>query len=698
MPRPEDPIQIPVETLAGEERLLSTDIDFNAGPRGVDDKKRPLISYGFETGRLASTYDNSDGGFSVLEDHELIEVKAPSGSEELYFNYGQHPRNPSGTMKAKTPWVQSVVHDGKTEKRTDLLQGYESSGVTAGNQDPKPSYSAFVYQRVGLPEESPYASEKFVFTGNADTRNGSYVAKNIFVPLEALRIRLNGTRKERLIAYTQDWITFCNYALDKKKPEQGFINFRAPTSGFYNVNNHENTDYRLGFNGSHLKARDTTGAYTPEETRKFLSTLLEPHALDRCDNLPIFIFRRWCAVAYGAAVLPKEPYSVSARFWNCPETLGPQITFIYDKPKGIIDCIKNIMTETRTTEFDEIKFPALNPEEIWKAAVTAAHNQTKKNAGMTLAKSVTEGQVNGEPPSPRSEFRDPKIGKEEWEAKHTRLGSHPQHFFTIWIKKEHERLLEANHFTFNDFREFPRSIIQDSIDKYDKKKVPTEGRPASTITCITQRRIESAGNFPRCKTQAAVMGGVSATEVAKKLWPNIKYTRVAEWLHRSAYSYGGLGIDKVRPDSSQTVENLVFGTFEANTSMIRYEEYLKRMARRLEQYGKKFNPKIEQEFLAIKLQTTPDPLEVAWDGKCPSWLVPNLDYRWEIPVGIKGARVAQTHRFSPFSRSYPMRFEVEMDKCFEHYFFGDKGQDEKLRQFLWLWMLAQAYGVSNELN
>ncbi len=38
-----------------------------------------------------------------------------------------------------------------------------------------------------------------------------------------------------------------------------------------------------------------------------------------------------------------------------------------------------------------------------------------------------------------------------------------------------------------------------------------------------------------------------------------------EWLHRSAYSFGGGG----KPDSAQVPENLVFGTFETNTEMIR---------------------------------------------------------------------------------------------------------------------------------
>ncbi|KAI0553267.1 hypothetical protein F4679DRAFT_600209 [Xylaria curta] len=695
MPGNMEPINILVEALTGDEQLLRKDPDFN-----VNDGNSTQITQSLKVEGLELTDGDANGGFSVLDDHEPIEVKAPSSSTKLYFNYVQHPRNPSGTMQAKTPLVQSIDLIDTKKTRGNLLQGYENAGVIGSNQISKPSYSAFVYQRVGLPQESSNASEKFVFTGSADTKIGTFMVKNVFVPLEALRIRLNGTRRERLVAYTQDWITFCNYVFDKDNPEQGFKNVTAQNSGFTEVENHEGANYLKDFNGSHLKVRSLAGAYDPKEARKFLFHLLQPSEQDKCKDLPIFIFRRWCAVAYAAAILPKEPYSVSARFWKWPKTLESQITFIYDKPKEITNYIKSLKKKTHSLEFDGIEFPELNPEEIWKAAITHAHNQAKKYAGMTLTKSLNQDEVStnkdkvdSEPSSPGIGFRDFTISKEKWEAEHVRLGSHPQHFFTIWIKREHE-LLKGNYFTLDGVRDHPGVTLQGSIDKYEKKTIPSKHTPP-TITRITQRRIESTGNFPRCKTQAAVMGGVSATEVARKMWPDINRTRIAEWLHRSAYSYGGIGTVKTHPDTSQTVENLVFGTFEANTSMIRYEEYLKRMARRLEKYSESLDTKTEKEYFAITLETTPKPLK-GWDS--PSWLVAGLDYKWEIPIGSKGIRATQEHHFSTFSRSYPMRFEVEMDQCFEDYFFRDKGQDKSRRVFLWLWMVAQAEGVSNDLG
>lgn len=42
-----------------------------------------------------------------------------------------------------------------------------------------------------------------------------------------------------------------------------------------------------------------------------------------------------------------------------------------------------------------------------------------------------------------------------------------------------------------------------------------------------------------------------------------------QWLHRLAFSYGGLDILK-HASSSQSQKNMLFGTRETNTLMIRY--------------------------------------------------------------------------------------------------------------------------------
>ncbi|KAK3682321.1 hypothetical protein B0T22DRAFT_281140 [Podospora appendiculata] len=96
------------------------------------------------------------------------------------------------------------------------------------------------------------------------------------------------------------------------------------------------------------------------------------------------------------------------------------------------------------------------------------------------------------------------------------------------------------------------------------------------------------GQRTSCKSQATVMGRLSATDIAKILtwqnergndsktskvtamtdvpsrinWPN-PGTSVAEWLHRTAFSWGN---DRA-PEFNQIPRNLVFGSSEANSLM-----------------------------------------------------------------------------------------------------------------------------------
>ncbi|KAF4337444.1 hypothetical protein FBEOM_8673 [Fusarium beomiforme] len=92
---------------------------------------------------------------------------------------------------------------------------------------------------------------------------------------------------------------------------------------------------------------------------------------------------------------------------------------------------------------------------------------------------------------------------------------------------------------------------------------------ARKMRAVVGKRKEERG-------QAAVMANCSATEVAHGFgWPTNKLATgfsVAEWLHLSAYSWGGLEESgEYLSSSSQTPENLVFGTSETNSLMTRYE-------------------------------------------------------------------------------------------------------------------------------
>ncbi|KAF5555560.1 hypothetical protein FMEXI_1462 [Fusarium mexicanum] len=100
-----------------------------------------------------------------------------------------------------------------------------------------------------------------------------------------------------------------------------------------------------------------------------------------------------------------------------------------------------------------------------------------------------------------------------------------------------------------------------------------------------QKVLKAAGSRKKQVDQKRIMGfsaSYFAEEVLKWSWRlHTKNERqmsnglyIAEWLHLSAYSWGGIkpGTDASAQKSSQTKENLVFGTSEANSCMTRYEK------------------------------------------------------------------------------------------------------------------------------
>ncbi|WWC70419.1 uncharacterized protein I206_104370 [Kwoniella pini CBS 10737] len=106
---------------------------------------------------------------------------------------------------------------------------------------------------------------------------------------------------------------------------------------------------------------------------------------------------------------------------------------------------------------------------------------------------------------------------------------------------------------------------------------------------VSVASVGRATGAPRTITQASVMGG-SATEVATGLsWPspssrvpminengvNWRSPRCypSEWLHRHAWGWG----DEKNLNDNQVYNNLIFGSSECNTIMIRYEKAWQRL-------------------------------------------------------------------------------------------------------------------------
>ncbi|KAK6529971.1 hypothetical protein TWF281_009121 [Arthrobotrys megalospora] len=152
------------------------------------------------------------------------------------------------------------------------------------------------------------------------------------------------------------------------------------------------------------------------------------------------------------------------------------------------------------------------------------------------------------------------------------------------------------------------------------------------------------------------MGGIGAPAVAGslELWGDLRLGRAAEWLHRSAYSFGGpdqpngLGAS---PDDSQKMENLVFGTYEANTEMIRYEAYLKRLVH-------------HNICRAVELRTS----TVDSTGQYP-WFAKELNYAWLFRMTLPGwdnpVVPRRQHTFDLFERKHLTLCEFSIDEFFD---------------------------------
>ncbi|KAL6821719.1 hypothetical protein J3E69DRAFT_382222 [Trichoderma sp. SZMC 28015] len=97
---------------------------------------------------------------------------------------------------------------------------------------------------------------------------------------------------------------------------------------------------------------------------------------------------------------------------------------------------------------------------------------------------------------------------------------------------------------------------------------------AGAPTTIDADKIEKAvGKRKEVKSQQSVMGGLTATDLAKLFeWnadPPHGFSK-AEWLHLIAFSFGGIGAGNSF-HLSQLSLNFIFGTAECNSVMYRYE-------------------------------------------------------------------------------------------------------------------------------
>ncbi|CAJ0550009.1 Ff.00g099390.m01.CDS01 [Fusarium sp. VM40] len=193
------------------------------------------------------------------------------------------------------------------------------------------------------------------------------------------------------------------------------------------------------------------------------------------------------------------------------------------------------------------------------------------------------------------------------------LFDHPGGLYTILVdlpegygppQELHSRGLQV-HLNKCGQAEVTRTLINnDLLSTLIKKRYPTQDK---------------------CVADAGYSANLAMSKAYPDFYPNAtiaKKGRVAEWLHRSAFSYGGF-INGIA-NSSQNANNLVLGTPHTNTVMVRYEAFVKRLATFSNNRQGTVIGNTEINYPAV---TDPN----GWMGKDHhryTWLADNLHYRY----------------------------------------------------------------------
>ncbi|KAF8305445.1 hypothetical protein DL93DRAFT_2089546 [Clavulina sp. PMI_390] len=342
-------------------------------------------------------------------------------------------------------------------------------------------------------------------------------------------------------------------------------------------------------------------------------------------------FLKYLGLASAASMAQKVPYSVISRFWDIPngKTLNQEVLI---QLKG---AARDVSLATINAQLKEYRNLNLKPTLVQK--------------------------------DDRSDYK--------------LLGVHPLQLYEIWV-----------HQTFYDYIREAQGIRRPfpSVDKTQDahqvltgiKLLPKDSRRTAPgpLKVAQNRGVETEVSVDKAKLlavlghtreqygdQKKVMNGISATSIAKIFWEkndkgNIDCAGMAEWLHRSAWSFGGVTTD---PGSSQTQENLIFGTVQCNTAMIRYEGFLKRMAER--NRSSKLTTKPYLDFNDDDDLVEKDKkLAVSDLGRDYRWLASHLKYSYIIPGGLSHASQADHVDFDVFSLMVPTRMEAILDEIIEN--------------------------------
>ncbi|KAK4671721.1 hypothetical protein QC764_0098150 [Podospora pseudoanserina] len=402
-----------------------------------------------------------------------------------------------------------------------------------GPNDDEPVDENYSFNLFTYADASQQSSHKYVFSGsNQSVIPGGHVMSNTFIPLKILDTRLCGDWPGRQQAYTRDWLTFCAYtvALELEKPEQDQRNIHdlLPNELVPKYQDAQELKRKLSqWDGSHLVARDSAGSVPAMAGAKFLYHLLHRDDMKSMSASKVarHIFIRWCLVAHIAASVAKEPFSVKARFWKIPKeaVLNRNLELVYQMVPDLL---------TWTVKPEILGDKSISKDLINSLKLFANQGHRKKineKWGKFMAvvfDAVTVPGIKARLALPTDNLQNMVL-----------LGSHPQGYYNTYIGKNDLESLISKGYTWGSSHPFPTNMQPDAIVPFPRgTRLIKPSVYATKPTTISKTNIKIAGNWPRIRTQNAVMDNISANEASHIRTLNISHGRLTQ--DRSPSRYG----------------------------------------------------------------------------------------------------------------------------------------------------------------
>ncbi|KAG8733422.1 hypothetical protein FRC10_000248 [Ceratobasidium sp. 414] len=253
------------------------------------------------------------------------------------------------------------------------------------------------------------------------------------------------------------------------------------------------------------------------------------------------------------------------------------------------------------------------------------------------------------------------------------LSVNPLGLYSTWVKCDHFANLvkdqtEAKHW----IRVLPNAQqVVDFAQKLASKPGPAGAPQFDEVGAVSRSSLvqwpgQKLQNRPK---QAALSESANQWANNTLKWRNKDKSVEAEWLNLVAHRYDETTDDRFT--------NMLFGTKECNTNMMRAEAAIIQLLFSGRTYAVKIETEVQHALKRVRMLDIPDLYssiaEVTWlkprrnePEVCPypDWLAPELKYTITsyLPTNEGYVEESSSTVFHPFSRQRPFRYEYELDK------------------------------------